>query len=276
MTDSSAIEMLRGQLERQLRMLERSEGGVRSGSEVRDLHRFRVALRRSRSLIRASRPLLRDQLAALERELRWLARVSGPVRDLDVLIDHLHELREDLEPDQAGVELIIGSLERERIGQRLDLVEALESERYRELILRFETELPRLTAFEEDASLRRNAVRELVRLRVAYEELGSDPPDEELHALRLKAKHARYATELAARQEPDLATLVEALKTLQDLAGAHQDASIAAQRVRTLATDDSALAAGRIVEHEHQRCRAARARLVATWKEVRRAAEVLE
>ena len=43
-----------------------------------DLHRFRVATRRSRSLIRASRPLIRDQLAGVDRELRWLGGVSGP------------------------------------------------------------------------------------------------------------------------------------------------------------------------------------------------------
>ena len=74
-----AIDDLRDLLDRQRRGLERAESGVRDGADPEDLHRFRVATRRSRALIRASRPLVRDQLAALDRELRWLGSVTGPV-----------------------------------------------------------------------------------------------------------------------------------------------------------------------------------------------------
>src|SRR5580700_3558066 len=110
MSEMPAIDALRELLARQLRTSERTEAGVRAGGDPEDLHRFRVATRRSRALIRASRPLIRDQLATLDRELRWLGGVSGGVRDLDVLIEHLRELLDDLEPDQAGVESLIGAL----------------------------------------------------------------------------------------------------------------------------------------------------------------------
>ena len=53
-----AVEHLRFLLTRQLRELETYDPGVRLGVEPEDLHRFRVATRRSRALIRASRPLL--------------------------------------------------------------------------------------------------------------------------------------------------------------------------------------------------------------------------
>src|SRR5580704_11659440 len=112
MRETPAIDSLRDLLERQLRALERSGPGVASGADPEDLHRFRVATRRTRALIRASRPLVRDQLAGLDRELRWLGGVSGPVRDLDVLIDHIRDLVDELEPDQAGAESIIAGLER--------------------------------------------------------------------------------------------------------------------------------------------------------------------
>src|SRR5215471_3589611 len=95
-----AIEDLRALLDRQRRALERSEPGVRDGADPEELHRFRVAARRSRALIRASRPLVRDQLAALDRELRWLGGITGEVRDLDVLIGHLRDLVPLLEPDE--------------------------------------------------------------------------------------------------------------------------------------------------------------------------------
>jgi CHAD domain-containing protein len=268
-----AIDSLRALLQRQLRELESSEAGVRDGADPEDLHRFRVATRRSRALIRASRPILRDQLANLDRELRWLGGVSGPVRDLDVLIEHLRGLIEQLDPDQAGGEAIVAALERERLRQRETLVAAIDTERYRELISRFEEALPGLAAPDGGVSVTRLARKEFERLRSAYGELGDNPSDEELHAVRIRAKHARYAAELAARSEGQpLATLANAARDLQDLIGVHQDAVVAEQRVRVLAGEESRLAAGRIVELERMRKVNARAGLAAAWRNLQRAA----
>jgi CHAD domain-containing protein len=267
-----AIDDLRALLEKQLDAIEESEPGVRHGLDAEDLHRFRVATRRSRALIRASRPLVRDQLAALDRELRWLGGATGPVRDLDVLIEHLRDLIEELEPDQAGGEAIVAALERERLKQRETLLKAVDSERYRELLDRFEAALPALETADGDVSLSRLAENELRRLRSAYGDLGDNPADEDLHAVRIRAKHARYAAELASRELPALTGLVSATRELQDLIGGHQDAVVAEQRVRALATDDSRLAAGRIVEREHRRRQKARAELPAAWRRVEREA----
>jgi CHAD domain-containing protein len=273
MRETPAIDSLRDLLERQLRALERSGPGVASGADPEDLHRFRVATRRTRALIRASRPLVRDQLAGLDRELRWLGGVTGPIRDLDVLIAYLQELLEELEPDQAGAALVIAALERERLGERDALVQAVESDRYRELLARFGDALPRLSAADDDVGLVRLAEKEFERLDAAYEELGREPPDDELHAVRIKAKHARYAAELAARggAQP-LAALAEAIRELQDAIGAHQDAVVGERRVRALATQDSALAVGRVVEREVRRRAEMRASLPELWERIRRAA----
>jgi CHAD domain-containing protein len=268
-----AVDLLRDLLERQLRAIESSGPGVREGADPEDLHRFRVAGRRSRALIRAARPLIRDQLAGVDRELRWLGSLSGPVRDLDVLLEHLSELLEDLEPDQAGAEAVIVALERERLAQRQPLLRTLESERYRELLRRFAAVLPELYAADDALSLRRLAEKEFERLRTSYEALGANPPDDDLHALRIKAKHARYAAELAARTgSRALAELAETLRELQDVIGSHQDAVVAERRVRALATDGSALAVGRIVEHERARRVEARRQVPAVWKRIRNAA----
>ena len=273
MSERAAIDVLRGLLERQLRAIERAEPGVRDGRDVEDLHRFRVAIRRARALVRAARPLIRDQLAAVDRELRWIGGVTSPVRDLDVLVGHLQELRDELEPDQAGVGILIAALERERIAQREALLRAIDGERFRELLRRFEEALPQLVVYDDDVGLRRLASREYGRLKDAYEELGADPPDQELHAVRIKAKHARYAAELAARSESrPIVAVADALRELQDVVGAHQDAVVAEQRVRSLAAPDSALAVGRIVEREALRRADARARVPELWKRIRRAA----
>jgi CHAD domain-containing protein len=270
-----AIDDLRDLLGRQLAAIEGAEPGVRNGADPEDLHRFRVATRRSRALIRASRPLVRDQLANLDRELRWLGGVSGPVRDLDVLIDHLRSLIDQLDPDQAGAEAIIAGLERERLKQREALLEALGTARFRDLLARFAEALETLRVRDGGVSLVGLARRELERLRSDYHDLGDRPPDDELHAVRIRAKHARYAAELAALGEggEPLATLADSLRAVQDLIGTHQDAVVAELRVRSLATDESRLAAGRIVEHERARKRRARADLPNAWKRVERSAE---
>ncbi len=274
MDEKPAIDELRSLLERQLDAIEAAEPGVREGVDPEHLHRFRVATRRSRALIRASRPLIRDQLAGLDRELRWLGGASGPVRDLDVLIDHLHDVLEELEPDQAGGEAIVAALERERLTQRNVLLKAIDSARYRELLERFERALPELTALDGEVELERIAEKELERLRTAYEELGPDPADDDLHAVRIRAKHARYAAELAAHAEGrPLAALAEAVRDVQDVIGTHQDAVVAEQRVRSLASDESRVAVGRIVELERRRRLDARAQLPVVWKRVERAAE---
>jgi CHAD domain-containing protein len=268
-----AIDELRALLERQRHELERSEPGVRDGADPEDLHRFRVAARRSRALIRASRPLVRDQLAALDRELRWLGGATGPVRDLDVLIERLRKLQPSLQPDQAGVESIIAALELERLERRAALVMLLDTMRYRELLVRFADTLPELHVAENHVSLEELARKELDRLRNGYDDLGKDPSDEDLHALRIRAKHARYAAELAAAGGGErFRDLADALSEVQDVVGAHQDAVVAEQRVRALAVEEARLAAGRIVERERARRKKARALLPAVMREVERCA----
>ena len=234
-----AIDDLRDLLDQQRRAIESSEPGVRDGADPESLHRFRVATRRSRALIRASRPLVRDQLANLDRELRWLGGVSGPVRDLDVLIDHLGGMLDELERGPGGRRGDHrGARAGARSAQRAILVEALDTDRYRAAAR------PVRRGSADAARDGRRACRSsrlaATRVRAAaggYDELGPQPSDDDLHAVRIKAKHARYAAELAALGHgEELDELADALRTIQDLIGAHQDAVVAEERVRGLAT----------------------------------------
>ncbi len=92
------------------------------------------------------------------------------------------------------------------------------------------------------------AAAELDRLREAADGLGDDPPDDDLHALRIHAKRARYAAELTGGKKRD--AYLEALKRVQDTIGLHQDAVVAEERLRAIALPDSAIAAGRLIERE--------------------------
>ena len=267
-----AVEHLRFLLTRQLRELETYDPGVRLGAEQEDLHRFRVATRRSRALIRASRPLVGDQLAALAGELRWLGDVLGPARDLDVLIAHLREVVAGLDDDTPGGASILARLEGEREAARSAVIDALGSERYLALLDRIPDDLEGVGDPVDGVSVADIARAEARRLRRAYERLGPDPEDDRLHALRIKAKHVRYAAELAAQSEgKPMAVLGRAARDLQDVIGLHQDAVVAEERVRALLNARNRLAAGRIVELERSRRREARSQVPAAWKRVEQA-----
>lgn len=235
----------------QLRELEAHDPGVRLGDDPEDVHKFRVATRRTRALLRAT---------PLADELKWLAGLLGPVRDLDVLIERLAVEAAALGDDREAGEELVAALAVQRGRAREALLEALGSPRYPELLALFErsvAELPPLRDGADAGSVARAAFR---KLRKAAERLPADPPDAELHGLRKKAKRARYAAELAALGGGKRAArAVDAAKVVQDVIGEHQDAVVAEQRLRALADGRTALAAGRLIEREEARRRAARA-----------------
>jgi CHAD domain-containing protein len=97
----------------------------------------------------------------------------------------------------------------------------------------------------------------LRKLEKAARKLDREPADEELHALRIQAKRARYSAELVAVADDGkrLARYLDALKSLQDVIGEHQDAVVAEAEVRRVATAKTGIAAGRLIERERERRR---------------------
>jgi CHAD domain-containing protein len=267
-----AVAHLRFLLTRQLRELETYDPGVRLGVDPEDLHRFRVATRRSRALIRAARPLAGEQLAVTAAELKWLGGVLGPVRDLDVLVGDLGAIVAELDGDAEAGEVLVALLAEQRANAREKLVAALNGDRYLALLDRFEADVAGLEGDGDAELLVALAAAESRKLRKAYRALEPGAPDAELHRVRIKAKHARYAAELAVQTDAKrLAPVVRAARDIQDVVGSHQDAVVAEERIRRLARARTAIAAGRIVEVEHGRRRRARAALPRAWKRFDRA-----
>ena len=67
--------------------MELNEEGVREQLDPELLHDFRVATRRTRSIEQLARRFLPTEMTRLwEQEWKWLAAVTGPPRDLDVLL----------------------------------------------------------------------------------------------------------------------------------------------------------------------------------------------
>ena len=265
------FDALRTLLLRQLHEILAHDPGTRVGKDPESLHDMRVAVRRSRALLRAGRALIATDTDALTSELRWLGKVLGAVRDLDVLIERLHAEAASLDPaDRTAASRLLRALGRERTRARRTLLNALDGARYLALLDSFEAALAALEPGTAGATLDALARRQLGKLDRAVRALGPDPADAELHELRKLGKRARYAFELAGRNRA-----VRRAQELQDVLGEHQDAVVAEARLRSLAANapgPQALAAGLLVEGERRRREHARATWRKAWRRLDRAA----
>lgn len=100
--------------------------------------------------------------------------------------------------------------------------------------------------------------------------LDSDPSDDELHAVRIKGKRARYAAELAEASTGKRATrFIRRARQFQDVIGEHQDAVVAEEELRRIAnltrSQPAALAAGRLIERRQAAKRRMRHAFPKAW-----------
>jgi CHAD domain-containing protein len=273
-SDPGAVR-LRELLEEQRQELLRNDPGVRIGEDLENLHQHRVAARRARAFLRATRASLDPAWRrSLTDRLRQLGLVTGPVRDLDVLLEHVEsELSSVDGDDRVAGRLLLAALERERDGRRLRLLDALESDAYRQLLADLRVP-PRLADQVESVPLRRIARREFRGLVAVLDGLGSKPDEAAVHGLRIRLKRVRYAAELAARDGKARRRFLADARVLQDLLGEHQDAAVAERQLRDATVRDEATAvayiAGRLGERQRRRRERVRERLPAAWKRLRK------
>ena len=270
-----AIEHVRAKIAEQVAELIAHDPGTRLGADPEELHQARVATRRLRAVLRAAAPLLDPEWTkSLRAELAWLGSALGPVRDLDVLLERLRTEIDELEPEERrAAGRFLSMLEAERASARAAMLEALSSRRYAELLTRLETAAVAPRARAAEVSLQDIAAREFRKLRKAVRALPGEPPDEALHAVRIRGKRARYAAELAEGVVGKPADrFVQTAKRFQDVIGAHQDAVVAEGRIRGLLgqaeTTGAYFAAGRLVERERERRREARAAFPQAWAQL--------
>jgi CHAD domain-containing protein len=262
----SALPHLQRMIRRQYEEILAHDPGTRLGTDPEALHKMRVAVRRLRAFLRVARPILdRGWADELRAELKWIGRALGAVRDHDVLLIHVRAQAETLpSTDVAALGLIVEGIERHRETSREEMLEALSSPRYLELLGRVELagEAPQWNG--KRRSVRKFAATEFKKLERAIKALDPTPSDTELHRLRVRGKRARYAGELAeAAVGKKARRFVDRAKNVQDVLGEHQDAVVADERMRELVLSRSnpqlALVAGRLVERQRRRMLRARA-----------------
>ncbi len=229
------------------------------GDTDRDVHRCRVAAQRIWTIGHAAQPVLGEKLRPLDEELRWLAALLTPVRDLDTLVAHLRPQVETLGADADGATLVLAALERQRSFRRNELRAAVASPRFAALLELLDGTIDSLGT--PDTSFATFAERQLRKLRRTAARLDDASSDAALYVLQLRAQRARYSAELFGGAKA--ARYVKALTRVQELARKHEDAVAAEGWLRSLSRPKTALAVGRLIEREEFRKRAQRAALPA-------------
>ncbi len=279
--DDSAAAAARAVVRYHLRAFASAEPAARAG-EIEPVHQLRVATRRLRAALRLFAPLLPARFAtAAHRDLAWLARAIGAVRDLDVLSELVRKQAARLEPELRRASGPLGVALHEQRAQALAaLGTRLDSRRGRRL-------LERLAAFADSRApvgrgarlgdvapdLLRPHVRAVVR---AGRRLGPEAEAAELHRLRVRTKRLRYALEtLRSLGDRSTRELLGRLERLQDTLGKGQDAVTAIAWLREVAATrgrpaSALLPAGALIQALARRVQKQRRRALKAWRRLER------
>jgi CHAD domain-containing protein len=243
------------------------------------LHDLRVAIRRARSVLRQHKQVLPpSERERFRTDLRWIQAVTGPTRDLDVLLLQWDELAAELpEVSQSDLDPLHELLVSRRVAARRALRRHLRGSRFQESWAAWRSFLAADLGPEEDRPDGARPLREVAggrigrvhrRMVMAGGAIDDGSPAEALHELRKQGKELRYLLELfGALWPPEVVKpMVGALKGLQDVLGRHQDCDVQAATFRGLAHDlvsaqrgaDAVLALGIVVERLRERQAAAR------------------
>ncbi len=254
------------------------------GDQPEDLHQFRVAARRLRSDLRTFASLLDSSLTtSLRDELGWLGREVGIGRDADVLAERLRSQLSQLpKRDAKPVGVLLNHLAATTNEASAHVAATLESDRYLALIdalvetarqPKFATRPSGLADRVARTILAKVAYKPLRRLSRAVDDLALDAPDAALHAIRIRAKRARYAADaVVPLYGKDARRLANALADVQTVLGKFQDTTVAEAWLRSAAKalPSTRVVAGELIEFERADRVQLRAEFRKVWKRASR------
>lgn len=231
---AALLVLLRQRLETLIEAMPAAQAG-----DVRSVHQARVATRRLREAL----PVLRKSLDAhaidrARHRVRRMTRALGPVRELDVSLQHLEEFANRGVVSGRAVASVRQSITEERLRRRRDMLTAITPGK----VDRLRRELSSVGSGPEVGG-RPGAIRDAVqrverragRLREAIDDAGSLYLADRLHLVRIAAKKLRYAMEIERELKRSRVTArIRQLKTLQDVLGHMHDLHVLAEHTRAV------------------------------------------
>ncbi len=226
-------------IRQRLAALSRTLPGARKG-DVHAVHQARVATRR----IREALPLIAHGRSgrSLKKSVRKLTRALGPVRELDVALLNLDQLRASGDVPETAIARL-GQLiteERQRLGA--EMVRRISQYNLPKLQKRAVEAASRGTPAKDGtrdprrvAAAMGRAARRAVALRVAMDNAAGIYLPDRLHDVRIAVKKLRYALEIARDLSGSRATArIRTLKRVQDLLGRMHDLEMLMARTRAI------------------------------------------
>jgi len=241
-------------MQQHLDYIEQWEAGSRSPDDIEGVHQMRVGLRRMRSAVRLFRPAIPAEIGRpWADEMRELAQMLGPARDLDVFItEGLTAISGEL--PLPGETALQERAEQLRAEAYVTVREMLDGERYanfkRDFRQWLETEgWNQGPLSEKNQKNLSRKVRKFARKRLSKQHQkvlaqgeGADSHSaEQLHELRIECKKLRYAAEFFTPLFSGMDDFIDHLKDLQDLLGVINDAEVTQSLLNQLleGTDNS-------------------------------------
>ncbi|UCE64071.1 MAG: CYTH and CHAD domain-containing protein [Nitrospirota bacterium] len=271
------IDHLKAILKRQVREILVHDPGTRLGRDPEELHQMRVATRRFRALLRTGHVFLDTEwMTLLRQEVGWLGGILGTVRDYDVLLEDLqHEIETLSQDDQTTFKDLLRILDSQREAARATMLEELQSPRFLMVLNQLEHAAYFPESVSTEVTLQEISANQYRKLRRCVQKWDKNCSNEDLHQIRIRAKRARYAAELAEHSMGKPASqFIRQIKKFQDLLGSHQDAVITEQRLRELLRSSKSVEAGfsvgQIVERLRKRREQVRNQFSACWKKLRK------
>jgi len=225
-------------IRQRLSALSRTLPGARKG-DVQAVHQARVATRR----IREALPLVaRGRTGkSLKKSVRKLTRVLGPVRELDVALLNLDQLRNSGDVSEAAIARLrqLITEERQRLGaEMVRLISHFNLEKFQKRAVEAVAHGPEPSGSRDPrrvAAALGRAARRAEGLRAAIENAAGIYLPDRLHQVRITVKKLRYALEIAQDLSGSRATArIRTLKRVQDLLGRMHDLEMLIARTRAV------------------------------------------
>jgi CHAD domain-containing protein len=209
--------------------------GVLADLDPEYLHDLRTSVRATRSVLRqAGEVLPSSQVEDFASEFAWLAGLTSPVRDADVLLQLLAGDEDVQVADLDALAPLVRYLSSKRSRAQRLLREALESARYGQLVANWRSTLRRAQDGEiASAPLTAPYLAELAghaytRIRAEAADVTEHSEPAQLHKLRKSCKQMRYLLDTFASvySPKPLTSTLKSLKRLQNTLGTIQDCAV--------------------------------------------------
>ncbi len=229
-------------MKKYVEVLKNNEPLVRVGIDEEGVHDMRVATRRLRTALRIFEAVMPDDAKRIFKDLAWLGRSLGRVRDLQLQMIGISGYEDLLSHEHSRyLNIYRGSMYEQIEEKQKRLLSVLNSKRYTSLL----HSLDLLGEYEDSVSSKRvmKAAKRPIKKAMGKvlsqsADINKQSPDENLHQLRLSIKKLRYICEFFQPVfKPKMVKTIKKTKELQDYLGDNQDALVSVQVLSTAMND---------------------------------------